>query len=467
MLIWPEMILTATILLLFLLDVFQKKRKCCLQVTLVSLLLALVFNVLNSGETSTLAVDAMAYHVRSFILVMSLFIGLCIRDWFNSTTTSSLAFLVLWLTVTLGMLLLVAAKHLLMIYMSFELMSLPMVVLVCVSRESQAVTAAWRYFIMTAVGSIIWLLGMVLLYGITGSWQLNEIAQVCAGESFPLMSHATAQIWLIISAVCLLAGFCVKCGLCPMQRWVIDVYQNASWPSLIIISALPKLAIWVIMVRLIQVFGSHSASIWSLLAWIVGAISLGYGTLMAVSMKNLRGLLGYSSIAQMGFMMLVTATLTSVGLTAAGLFMVVYVLMSICLLGILFNLKVGGAEVVSWDELKGLSTRQPVSAFMIALLMFAMAGIPPFFGFIAKFNGIYALVGQGWWLSALIMLLMTVIAITYYTRLIKVSYFSQSDTILTLSSASTQTCLVVGVWVFFILGLYPAPALNIIQRWFL
>ena len=463
--IWPEIIMGVTLLTVILMSVMQCHKKSLWTMAMLGLAAAGVASVWGGGQGGTLVIDTLAYQLRLFVIVIGLVIGLAVRHWLLESK-DLLGFVVLWLTSLGAMLVLVSAANLITMYMAVELMSLPLVVLVAFSRQGKDIASAWRYFIMSGFGTAVWLMGMVLLYGVTGSMDIATISQVIAQASYPLMSAEAASNWLLISAVCMMAGFAVKFGLCPMQRWVVDVYSHASWPALMVLSALPKIAVWVMMVRLIEATGSGTAQVWALLGWLIGGASLLYGTLMALSTRHVRSLLAYASIAQLGVVMLVSVSGGVDGLRAAGLFLMVYVVMAVSVIGVVFNIRKQGQEVASWDDMHGFYAHSKTTALMVSLLMFSMAGLPPWLAFIAKFDMIRALVSAGWWVSAVAVLLMSVVALGYYTRLIKAAYFLETQKPVAIHSRSVQHLWVTVLVFFVMLGLYPAPLINLVYRWF-
>ena len=461
--IMSEIIIGLTILAVICVAVARQSASCLWCTAIAGLVGALVMALYAPYEYGTGPMTSLVYPLRICIMAISLIIGLAVRPWLCSQKNEATGFLVLWLGCTGGMSVLISAHDLISLYMALELTALPMVVLIALNRDKFAVRCAWRYFIMSALGTSIWLMGMVLLYGVTGTMDLAQMTQIVDKQIFPLMSPEIAATWLFIAAVCMMAGFAVKFGLCPMQRWVVDVYERAPWPSLMVVSALPKLAIWVVLVRVMAATGQPV--VWQLLGWIIGLGSLVYGTLMALSTRAIRSLLAYASIAQLGVVMLVSVIGSPDSMTASALFMTVYVVMGVLVMGVLFNIEKDGREVVSWDELRGLSVHHPAMSMMIAMLMFAMAGIPPMLGFIAKFDMIRALVKAQWWLSAGCVVLMSVVALAYYTRLIKATYFEAPLGRVNIISGRVHR-LWVGICVVFVVwGLYPAPVVNFIDRW--
>lgn len=372
----------------------------------------------------------------------------------------------------MGVCMIAKADHFLSVYIGFELMSLPLVFMMCIDRTNfHGHIAGWRYFILTTCGSTLWLLGMVLLYGLTGEMSLSAAAQVIKVGGFPLIANEYVFGWVVLIMTCLLAGFTVKLGLVPMQRWVYDVYRYVPLTSLAWLSTVPKLAIWLLLLKTFSLFYPYADVVfWLCLPVAIGSIV--YGSLMAISQPTIRGLLAYSSIAQMGFVMIGCALASAQAWVAATFFLIVYITISLVMFSFMINVTRGDREIVFWQDLHGLYSAVPNAAWIVFVVMFTLAGVPPFVGFITKFAVIMALIKQGFWFIAVGIMAISVVAAFYYIRMIRVVYFGLnhdkqplSGNVFIFKGGLNKAVTACMLCVIILLSIYPAFLLNIFERW--
>lgn len=364
-------------------------------------------------------------------------------------------FCVLVLLSTLGMFILVSAHTLVMIYLGMELLSLPTYALVAITRHDQrSIEAAVKYFVMGAAASAFLLFGMSLVYA--GSLTFDLSAIVTALSNHPAHNHAIFLSGLAFFFV----GILFKLGAAPFHWWVPDLFEGAPASTTILVATAPKIAGLALTIRLLVQGLPGLVAQWHSIFIVVGLLSLAVGNLGALLQTNFRRLLGYSSIAHMGFMLLGFAAGTSRGYASATFYILSYTFMTLVALGVLTILSRSGKEVESLDDLAGLGTGHPFLAFMMFVVMFSMAGVPPLVGFIAKLLVLESLIQAGMVWLVVVALLFTIMAAYYYIRVVKVMYFQKAEQpqILHGSYVSSFVLGVNGVLIF-ALGFIPAPLL--------
>jgi NADH-quinone oxidoreductase subunit N len=335
----------------------------------------------------------------------------------------------LFLSVLLGAWLLIVAHNLLLLYLGLEMMSLPVYAMIALERKNKlAAEASVKYFIQGAVASGFLLYGISLVYGFAGSLDYSSIIQLVTS------SNAGNSGLLLLGMVFMLVGIVFKLGAAPMHLWVPDVYAASPMPALMLVTSIPKIAAFALTFRLlVQVIPLHSGAhavlpyAWSAILVSVAVISMGFGNIVALVQTNIRKLLAYSSIGHMGFLLLGLLTGLERGYEASLFYTLSYVLMTLAAFGVLAQLEANGNNIVDITDLRGLSSRAPVLAAILMILMFSMAGIPPLLGFMAKLSVLEALVAQHMTALAVLAIVFSVIGAFYYLRVIKEMYFQSAD----------------------------------------
>ncbi|MFU2488320.1 NADH-quinone oxidoreductase subunit NuoN [Thauera sp. WH-1] len=336
-------------------------------------------------------------------------------------------FYLLALLMTLGMMVMVTANHMLPMYIGLEMMSLALYTMVAFDRESPRSTeAAMKYFVLGALASGLLLYGMSMVYGATGSLEFSAIAQ-------SIYNQSANQTVLMFGLVFLVAGICFKLGVVPFHMWVPDVYQGAPTAVTLIIASAPKLAAFAMAVRLLIWALFDIAAEWQVMLMLVAAASIVLGNLAAIAQQNIKRMLAYSGISHMGFMLLGLLAGVVEGdrhfalnaYSSAMFYAISYVIMSLASFGMLILLSRAGFEAENIDDFKGLNKRSPWYALMMLFVMFSMAGVPFFIGFFAKLSVLQAVVAAGYFWLAVLAVVMSVIGAFYYLRVVKVMYFDE------------------------------------------
>jgi len=388
-----------------------------------------------------LAVAMMLVYSRQYLTVRGLFSG---------------EFMVLTLFATLGMMVMISANHFLTLYLGLELLSLSLYAMVALQRDSAVATeAAMKYFILGALASGLLLYGMSMLYGATGSLELGVVAHA-------IQSGAADKNLLVFGLVFVVSGLAFKLGVVPFHMWVPDVYHGAPTAMTMLIGSAPKLAAFAFVARILVEGLQPLVQHWSGMLIILCVASMALGNIAAIAQTNIKRMLAYSTIAHMGFLLLGLLSGGIEGYGSAMFYAVVYALMSLGAFGMIMLLSREGFEADTLNDFKGLNQRSPWLAFMMLLLMFSMAGIPPTVGFYAKFSVLNAVVEAGHVWLAVVAVLLSLIGAFYYLRIVKLMYFDapESHAPIDVGSDSAFLLSVNGLGVL-LLGLLPGALMSV------
>jgi NADH-quinone oxidoreductase subunit N len=351
-----------------------------------------------------LTVMAMLVYSRSYLAARGLFRG----------ETFVLAMFAL-----LGMLVMISANHFLTLYLGLELMSLSLYAMVALYRESgAAVEAAMKYFVLGALASGLLLYGISMIYGATGTLEINRVTAII------FSGHANGTI-LIFGLVFIVSAIAFKLGAVPYHMWVPDVYQGAPTAITLFIGTAPELAAFAFMTRILVGSLVAVAFDWQGMLIVLSLLSMIVGNVIAISQSNVKRMLAYSAIANMGFMLMGFLAANINGYSAAMFYIVTYVMSSLAGFGMVLLLSRAGFEAENLDDFKGLNQRSPWYAFLMLLTMFSLAGVPPTIGFYAKFSVIEAAVDVGLVWLAVVAVLASLIGAYYYLRIVKLMYFDE------------------------------------------
>ena len=329
-------------------------------------------------------------------------------------------YFVLGLFALLGIMVLVSANSLVTLYLGVELLALSQYAMVAFHRDSGvAAEAAIKYFVLGSIASGALLYGMSIIYGVTGSLELGIVSTAAA-------QMQAGQIGLLFGLAFIVVGVAFKFGAAPFHMWVPDVYHGAPTPVTLFLAAAPKLSSFALAFRLLaQGLGSAHDQGWEDMITFVAVLSIAVGNVVAIAQVNLKRMLAYSTISHVGFILLGILAGTSEGYEAALYYTITYVLMSVGGFGVIILLSRAGFEADALEDFKGLNARSPWFAAVMLMLMFSMAGVPPFVGFWAKLVVIQAVlhIDQVW--LALAAVGFSVVGAYYYLRVVKLMYFDE------------------------------------------
>ena len=377
-------------------------------------------------------------------------------------------YFVLALFATLGMMVMISANHFLSLYLGLELMSLCLYSLVALNRDSAvSIEAAMKYFVLGALASGLLLYGMSMIYGATGTLEITEVAK---GAARILQSDHPSKIVLAFGLVFVVSGLAFKVGVVPFHMWIPDVYHGAPSAVTLFISTGPKLAAFAMAIRLLVNALPSLAADWQPMLIILSVLSMAIGNLAAIAQTNIKRMLAYSTISHMGFMLLGLLsgivggnTLSaSEAWSSAMFYAVVYVLMSLGAFGMVVLLSRAGFEAERLEDFKGLNTRSPWFAFIMLLLMFSLAGVPPTVGFYAKLAVLQAVLGAGHVWLAVVAVLFALVGTFYYIRIVKLMYFDEPKELGRIDAKlDIRVLLSANGLAMLALGIFPQPLMQL------
>ncbi len=364
----------------------------------------------------------------------------------------------------LGQMVMISGSNLLVLYLGLELMSLSLYALAALRRDSiPASEAAMKYFVLGALASGFLLYGMSMIYGGTGSLTIPEITErIAYGQ--------VSQPVLVFGVVFLVAGVAFKFGAVPFHMWVPDVYQGTPTVATLLIAAGPKLAAFALTFRLLGDALISASADWQQMLIILSVLSLGLGNLIAIAQTNLKRMLAYSTISQVGFVLLGVIgahsggdTVQSADAFGSGMFYAItYVLTTLGTFGLIQFLAREGFEADEIGDLKGLARRSPWLAGVMMLMMFSLAGIPPLVGFYAKLAVLQSVVSAGLVWLAVYAVLMSLIGAFYYIRVVKTMYFDEPvDRAPIVVATDAQAVMAVNGLLVLVLGIVPGPLMTL------
>jgi NADH-quinone oxidoreductase subunit N len=367
----------------------------------------------------------------------------------------------------LGMSVMISGNNFLVIYLGLELLTLSSYALVALRRDNgNATEAAMKYFVLGALASGFLLYGLSMIYGATGSLELSGVFQAISS------GHIRHQV-LVLGVVFVVCGIAFKLGAAPFHMWVPDIYQGAPTAVTLMIAAAPKLAAFAMMMRLLVDGMLPLAIDWQQMMMVLAVLSLLIGNLSAIAQTNLKRMLAFSTIAQMGFVLIGMLSGVNQGNTlsaanaysSAMFYMITYVITTLGVFGVILLLAREGFESEEISDLAGLNQRSPLFAGVMAMCLFSLAGVPPLVGFFAKLSVLQALLASEQ-ISALVLavfaVMMSLVGAFYYLRVIKVMYFDPPLTVTTVSAdRHVKAVLAVNGGLVLVLGVLPGGLMSL------
>jgi NADH-quinone oxidoreductase subunit N len=465
----PEMLLLAAACAVLLIDAFLAETRRAVGFWLAQLsLLAGAWAILATVRLEPVQVlhglvvaDLLATMLRFFACIavsLALFYSrgyLAARGLFRGET------FVLALFALLCMMVMIAAGSLLTLYLGLELLALSLYAMVAMHRTSdRAAEAAMKYFVLGALASGMLLYGMSMVYGATGSLDIAAIARAVAAERGAL--GGGSRLLLVFGLVFVVSGIAFKLGVVPYHMWVPDVYQGAPTAVTLLIGTAPKLAAFAFMLRLLAVALAGLEFDWQGMLLVLSLLSMILGNVIAIAQTNIKRMLAYSTIANMGFLLLGFLAANLAGYSAAMFYVVTYVLTSLASFGMVMLLSREGFEAEEIADFKGLNRRSPWWAFVMLLVMFSLAGVPPTVGFYAKFAVLEAAVSAGFVWLAVAAVLASLVGAFYYLRIVKLMYFDEpSDTTPIVARGDTRALLSANGLALLLFGILPQPLMGL------
>lgn len=456
----PEIVLLALASFILIADTFWSARYkhatyYATQLSLVVVGLLLLFSF--TAETTvtfheSFVRDAFADVLKIFIVIVSIGVFLFSKEYLANNDFYKGEFFSLGLFAILGMFVMVSAYNFITLFVGLEIMSLAMYAMIAMQRDSSRATeAAMKYFVLGALATGLLLYGLSMIYGATGSLTIPEVKAVIEAGKANSTVLAFGVVFIVI-------GLGFKLGAVPFHMWVPDVYQGSPTPVTLFIASAPKIAAFAIVYRLL-VDGMPGLVVdWQQLLIIMSILSMVVGTVIALAQTDFKRLLAYSGIAHIGFLLLGFIAATPEGYSAAMFYVLVYAITSVAAFGMILALSRKGMEFDQIKDFAGLNQRNPWLAAMMLIIMFSMAGVPPFIGFYAKLVVLEEVIAAGFTWLAIIGVITAIAGAFYYLRVIKVMYFDTPDQDSALPATTREMSVAVSVFSLslLVMGIMPA-----------
>ncbi len=458
----PEIVLALSAMAILIFGVLQKRDAtfACTMLAVGALVLtaALVLSSnAGSGYRGLFVVDPFADFMKLLLLAGAVLSVIMALDYNRLEGISRFEFPVLVLLSTVGMMIMCSTASLMTLYLGLELQSLALYVLCAFNRDDpRSAEAGLKFFILGALASGLLLYGISLAYGFSGTMDFGELAQILARPGTP-------SAGLVVGVVFIVAGLAFKLSAVPFHMWTPDVYEGAPTPVTAFMSTAPKVAAIALLLRALEVPFHPIFPQWSGLIVIVSLASMILGALAAIGQRNIKRLLAYSSIGHIGYALVGLAVGTQEGIRGVMVYMVTYVFMSAGVFAVVLAMRRRGRSLEQISDLSGLGSTDPGLALAMTILMFSMAGIPPFSGFFGKLYVFRPAVESGFWTLAVVGVLTSVVGAFYYLRIIKVMYFDEAAAAFDPRGTSLSFVAGVGALVTTFFFLIPAPVIGAAQ----
>ncbi|HTR15731.1 MAG TPA: NADH-quinone oxidoreductase subunit NuoN [Acetobacteraceae bacterium] len=422
----PEIVLSVAGLGILLTGVLQKRdaSTLCTMLTLGSFLITavLVAQVPHGVAYNGLFVaDSFAAFAKILILAGGALAAVLAIDYNEKQGITRFEYPVLMLFSSVGMMMMASASNLMTLYLGLELQSLPIYVLAAFARDDvRSSEAGLKYFVLSALASGLLLYGISMAYGFSGTMDLARLAQA-------VDNPAGVSTGLVVGIVFIISGLAFKLSAVPFHMWTPDVYEGAPTPVSAFMSTAPKVAPFVVLLRVLMTSFGHLLPQWQPIVVVVAVASMVLGSLAAIAQSNIKRLMAYSSIGHMGYAMVGLAAGTEAGVRGVLVYLTTYIFMSVGAFACIIAMRRRGRQVERIVDLAGLSRNDPGLALVLAVFMFSMAGIPPMAGFFGKLYVFLAAVQAQMWALAIIGVLTSVIGAYYYLRIVKVMYFDPPE----------------------------------------
>jgi len=455
----PELVLAVGAMVLLMIGAYRGQGTTRL-ITALAVVLLVVTGALElwlpAGKLVTFGgsfiVDDFARFLKILALIASAATLILSTEYLSQPSTRTFEFSILVLLSTLGMMVLISAGDLIALYLGLELMSLALYVVAASARDNaKSSEAGLKYFVLGALSSGMLLYGASLIYGFTGTVSFAGIAAAAT----------TGSIGIVFGLVFLLAGLCFKVSAVPFHMWTPDVYEGAPTPVTAFFASAPKVAALAVFTRATLTAFPGIVTQWQQILVFVAIASMALGSFAAIGQTNIKRLMAYSSIGHMGFALVGLASGTVEGAQGVLIYIAIYVAMTLGSFSIILAMKRNGQALEQISDFAGLSRTNPLLAFVFAMLLFSLAGVPPLAGFFGKWYVFVAAIKANLFTLAVIGVLTSVVGAFYYLSIVKVMYFDQPLGKLDPVRVELRTVLAVaGIFnIFFFV--YPGPLVSV------
>jgi len=419
----PEMVLAVGAMVLLMVGAYRGPGMTGLVNTLAMCLLVatgVLELLLPSGRLVTFGgsfvVDDFARFLKIVTLIGSVTTLILSREFVSDPSRRIFEYSILVLLSTLGMMVLISAGDLILLYLGLELMSLALYVVAASNRDdAKSTEAGLKYFVLGALSSGMLLYGASLIYGFTGTISFAGIAAAAK----------TGSIGIVFGLVFLLAGLCFKVSAVPFHMWTPDVYEGAPTPVTAFFASAPKVAAMAVFTRATLTAFPGIVTQWQQIIVFVSIASMGLGAFAAIGQKNIKRLMAYSSIGHMGYALVGLAAGTAEGAQGVLVYLSIYVTMTLGAFAVILGMKRNGEPLEQISDFSGLSRTNPALALVFAVLLFSLSGVPWLAGFFAKWYVFVAAIKANLFTLAVIGVLTSVVAAYYYLAIVKVMYFDE------------------------------------------
>ena len=450
----PEIFLTLSIFSLLMIGVFLKNSFNLifnLSSIIIIITIAIIYNRPNIEEKiflDSFTRDVYSNFFKILILISSLFVLNTSKNYIIDKNLDKFEYPIIILLSILGMFFMVSSNDIIVFYLGLELQSLSLYILASIDRDNlKSSESGIKYFILSALSSGLLLYGCSLLYGYSGSTNFDLIANELNKEN----------TGAVFAMVFILVGLAFKISAVPFHMWTPDVYEGAPTSITSYFAVVPKVAGLAVLIKFMVIPFSNILSEWQTIIIFISIASMILGAVAAISQKNIKRLLAYSSIGHIGYALAGVATGNISGYQSAIVYISIYVIMNIGIFSCLYLLKKDGEYKENISDLSGASKKHPLLAISFLIILFSLAGIPPLGGFFAKFYVFSAVLEQQMYTLAIIGLLTTVISAFYYLKIIKIIYFD--DSVITFDAVKNkkaQASILISCSILLTFFLYPS-----------
>ena len=450
----PEVIMSVGIMIVIVADLFLQNYKKISYFLIQFILIVSAYQTMNIKylpEYEAYELSIFSNYIKLILIIGSLIIFHYTYKHLSHIKKLKIEYFTISLLGLVGSMVMISANSLLMLYLGIELLSLSLYALIGFNKDSSLSSeAAIKYYVLGAMSSGILLFGISIIYGFTGSILYSDIAS----DMLTINTQSVEYIAIIFGIIFITASLCFKFGAAPFHMWVPDIYQGSLISTAVLLSTLPKVAVFVVFLKLYFIPFIVIKFIWADILIFVGMLSIIIGSIFALTQENIKRLLAYSAISNIGFIILSIGLVTLSGLQASLYYTIVYSLTALASFGVITHITANSQGIENVSDLAGLYKTHPYFAILILITMLSSAGIPPLIGFHAKLIVIKSLIDSSLLLLAIIVVIMTVISAYYYLRVIKTIYFDERvELISTLPGSSI--ILSANVLSLLALGLFP------------
>ena len=450
----PEVILSIGVLLIIIIDLYLQKHKH-ISFFLIQLLLIIAslyaLTEVPQQNYSSYEFSEFTSLIKFLLILGAIIIFQYTYQHLNYLNSLKIEYFTISILGLVGTMVMISAYSLLMLYLGIELLSLALYALIGFNKHSGLSSeAAIKYYVLGAMSSGILLFGISLIYGFTGSINYFDIADQIRN----INSTSVQYLGIIFGIIFITASLCFKFGAAPFHIWVPDIYQGSLISTTILLSTLPKIAVFIVFLKLYFIPFMALEYVWSDILIFIGIASIIIGSIFALTQENIKRLLAYSAISNIGFIILAMALVSNDGLHASLYYTIVYSFTALASFGVVTHITSNSHGIEDISDLAGLSKTHPYFAILILITMLSSAGIPPLIGFHAKLMVIQALINNSYILLSIIVVLMTVVSAYYYLRVIKTVYFEERENLIS-TYTSSNILLSINVILLLGLGIFP------------